>query len=195
MSALKRTICAGLCVGLAVMPAARVASAQEAAAPVAAPKVKVGPAGYRLGPGDKVRVIVYGELDLTGEYFVSDTGTVSLPLIGDLRVSGLALDQFKDDVEGAYKKGYLKDPSVSVEVLNYRPFYILGEVNKPGEYPYVNALTVLNAVATAEGFTYRANTRVVFIKHAREKVEHKEKLPSNAAVEPGDTIRIAERFF
>jgi protein involved in polysaccharide export with SLBB domain len=198
MRALKRAICAGLFVGLAVVPAASVtaaASAQETAAPVSAPKVKAGLADYRLGPGDKVRVIVYGEQDLTGEYFVSGAGTVSLPLIGILSVSGHTLDQFKADVEDAYRKGYLKDPSVAVEVLSYRPFYILGEVNKPGEYPYTNALTVLNAVATAEGFTYRANTRVVFIKHAREKVEHKEKLTSDAPVEPGDTIRIAERFF
>jgi protein involved in polysaccharide export with SLBB domain len=198
MRALKRAICAGLFVGLAVVPAASVtaaASAQETAAPVSAPKVKAGPADYRLGPGDKVRVIVYGEQDLTGEYFVSGAGTVSLPLIGILSVSGHTLDQFKADVEDAYRKGYLKDPSVAVEVLSYRPFYILGEVNKPGEYPYTNALTVLNAVATAEGFTYRANTRVVFIKHAREKIEHKEKLTSDAPVEPGDTIRIAERFF
>jgi protein involved in polysaccharide export with SLBB domain len=198
MRALKRAICAGLFVGLAVVPAASVtaaASAQETAAPVSAPKVKAGLADYRLGPGDKVRVIVYGEQDLTGEYFVSGAGTVSLPLIGILSVSGHTLDQFKADVEDAYRKGYLKDPSVAVEVLSYRPFYILGEVNKPGEYPYTNALTVLNAVATAEGFTYRANTRVVFIKHAREKIEHKEKLTSDAPVEPGDTIRIAERFF
>jgi protein involved in polysaccharide export with SLBB domain len=174
MRALKRAICAGLFVGLAVVPAASVtaaASAQETAAPVSAPKVKAGLADYRLGPGDKVRVIVYGEQDLTGEYFVSGAGTVSLPLIGILSVSGHTLDQFKADVEDAYRKGYLKDPSVAVEVLSYRPFYILGEVNKPGEYPYTNALTVLNAVATAEGFTYRANTRVVFIKHAREKIE------------------------
>jgi protein involved in polysaccharide export with SLBB domain len=194
MNALRKTIVAGLGLALAAL-AATTASTQAAA--TAGPEVaaKAAPAFYRLGSGDKIRVIVYGEHDLTGEYFVSDAGAVSLPLIGVVTAAGRTLDQFKADVEDAYRKGYLKDPNVTVEVLNYRPFYILGEVNKPGEYPYTSALTVLRAVATAEGFTYRANTRTVFIKHASEQVEHKERLTSDAPVEPGDTIRITERFF
>ncbi len=82
-----------------------------------------------------------------------------------------------------------------MEVLNYRPFYILGEVNKPGEYPYTNGLTVMNAVATAEGFTYRANTKRVFIKRADTSEEQEYPLNSTTPVAPGDTIRVAERFF
>ena len=93
------------------------------------------------------------------------------------------------------KEGYVKDPRVSVEVMTYRPFYILGEVQKPGEYPYSNGLTVLNAVATAGGFTYRANTKKVFIKRAESSTEEKYPLNSQTPVAPGDTIRIGERLF
>ena len=99
------------------------------------------------------------------------------------------------EIQQAYQNGYLKDPKVSAEVLNYRPFYILGEVMKPGTYPFENGLTVLKAVATAEGFTYRANTKRVYIKRPEETDEHEYPLTSTTLVAPGDTIRIGERFF
>lgn len=150
---------------------------------------------YRLGAGDKIRVIVYGEDSLTGEFFVGGSGKVSLPLVGEVQATGLTIKEFQAEVTTSLQQGYLKDPKVSAEVLNYRPFYILGEVNKPGEYPYTNGLTVLNAVATANGFTYRANTKKVFIKRAGDAGEHEYPLTSVTAVAPGDTIRIAERFF
>jgi polysaccharide export outer membrane protein len=151
---------------------------------------------YRLGAGDKVRVIVFGEESLTGEFDVpGGTGTISFPLIGDVQAGGLTVDQLETEIEAKLKDGYLKAPHVSIEVLNYRPFYILGEVTKPGEYPYTNGLTVLNAVATANGFTYRADTRRVFIKRANDPIEHQYPLSSMTAVAPGDTIRIRERFF
>lgn len=162
---------------------------------VAAPAENSVVKGYTLGPGDKLRVIVFDEQTLTGEYFVSDSGVVSLPLVGDIKAIGLTVDQFRDRAEAAFRNGYLTDPRLAVEVLNYRPFYILGEVNKPGEYPYTSALTVFNAVATAQGFTYRANTKVVFIRHLGDKSEHKERLDNATPIVPGDTIRIAERFF
>jgi polysaccharide export outer membrane protein len=150
---------------------------------------------YRLGSGDKIRVITYGEESLTGEFQVGGSGKVSLPLVGEVDAAGLTARQFQSRVEAALKDGYLKDPRVSVEVLNYRPFYILGEVSKPGEYPYTNGLTVLNAVATAEGFTYRANKNKVFIKRADGSREEEFPLTSTTQVAPGDTIRIGERFF
>jgi protein involved in polysaccharide export with SLBB domain len=151
---------------------------------------------YKLGAGDKVRIIVFGENDLTGEFFVpGGSGTISFPLIGDVAASGLTVGQLQTEIEAKLRDGYLKDPHVSIEVLNYRPFYILGEVTKPGEYPYTNGLTVLNAVATANGFTYRADTRHVFIKHATEGAGHEYPLTSSTPVAPGDTIRISERFF
>jgi protein involved in polysaccharide export with SLBB domain len=152
-------------------------------------------AGYVLGSGDKIRVITFGEESLTGEFFVGSQGQVSLPLIGDIKAGGLTIAQFTEKVTHALANGFLKEPRVSVEVLDYRPFYILGEVNKPGEYPFINGLTVMNAVATAGGFTYRANTRTVFIKGGAGSAERKIHLLSNTPVHPGDTIRIGERFF
>jgi len=150
---------------------------------------------YRLGAADKVRVITFGEVALTGEFVVSGAGNISLPLIGDTRAQGLTTSELAQSIQTALKNGYLTDPKFSVEVLNYRPFYILGEVTKPGEYPYTNGLTVLNAVATANGFTYRADTHRVFIKRANETAEHEVDLTTTTPVAPGDTIRIKERFF
>ena len=150
---------------------------------------------YRLGSADKVRVIVFGEESLSGEFVVSGSGSLSLPLIGTVSVLGLTATQAQDAIAVALKEGYLRDPKVNVEVLNFRPFYILGEVNKPGEYPYTNGLTVFNAVARAEGFTYRADTRKVYLKHAAETAEHASPLNTNTVVQPGDTIRIGERRF
>jgi protein involved in polysaccharide export with SLBB domain len=150
---------------------------------------------YRLGSGDKVRVTTFGEDALTGEFFVGGSGKVAMPLVGELDAAGMTAREFQTRVETALKDGYLRDPRVSVEVLTYRPFYILGEVTRPGEYPYTNGLTVLNAVATANGFTYRANKNRVFIKRADATREEAYPLTSTTQVAPGDTIRIGERFF
>lgn len=150
---------------------------------------------YRLGAADKVRVNVFGEEALTGEFLVGGSGKISLPLIGEVQAAGLTIAQLQDEIARALSQGYINQPRVSAEVLNYRPFYILGEVNKPGEYPYTNNLTVLNAVATAEGFTYRADTRRVYIKRADGVGEQAFPLTTATQVAPGDTIRIGERFF
>jgi polysaccharide export outer membrane protein len=152
-------------------------------------------AEYRLGSGDKVKVTTYGEQSLTGEFQVSGTGKVSLPLIGEVDAAGLTAAELATRVETSLKDGYLKDPKVSVEVLNYRPFYILGEVKEPGTYPFTNGLTVKNAVATAGGFTYRANEKRVFIKRADAPKEEEFRLTDTTPVAPGDTIRIVERLF
>jgi polysaccharide export outer membrane protein len=150
---------------------------------------------YRLGAGDKLRIIVFGEESLTGEFFVSGSGKVSFPLIGEVEAVGKSIPELQQAIEAKLADGYLKQPKVSAEVLNYRPFYILGEVMKPGEYPYTNGLTVLNAVATASGFTYRADKHKVFIRRASTTGEISEPLTPTTAVEPGDTIRIGERIF
>jgi polysaccharide export outer membrane protein len=150
---------------------------------------------YQLGSGDKVRVTVYGEPSLSGEFYVTGSGVVSLPLIGEVKAAGLGLRQFQDAVQTALSDGYLKEPRVSAEVLDFRPFYILGEVTKPGTYPYTSGLTVLNAVATAGGFTYRADKGKVYIKRKGETSESKSELSPTVIVQPGDTIRIGERFF
>lgn len=150
---------------------------------------------YRLGVADKVRVTVFGEAALTGEFLVGGNGKVSLPLIGETRAGGLTISEFQVEVAEALRNGFITEPRVSAEVLNYRPFYILGEVNTPGEYPYTNSLTVLNAVATAGGFTYRADNRRVFIKRADADGEQEVPLTTSTRVAPGDTIRIRERLF
>jgi polysaccharide export outer membrane protein len=150
---------------------------------------------YKLGSGDKVRVITYGEQELTGEFFVAGDGKVALPLIGDIDALGLTVPQFQAKVEVALKDGYLKDPKVSVEVLTYRPFYIMGEVKNPGTFPYTNGLTVMNAVATAGGFTYRANEHKVMIRRADTADFVTYRLDPTTPVAPGDTIKIDERLF
>lgn len=150
---------------------------------------------YLLGAGDKVRVTVYGEQSLSGEFFVTGSGLMSLPLIGEIKAGGMTVGQFQVAVQKALSDGYLKDPRVSAEVLTFRPFYILGEVEKPGTYPYTSGLTVLNAVATAGGFTYRADKKSVWIKHNGETTEQKSELTPSIVVAPGDTIRLGERFF
>ncbi len=172
-------------------------SAPVAVAPAAEPVLAPANASadYVLGPADKVRITVYGEPALTGEYFVSSSGTVNVPLAGDVQAGGKTLSVFRDSVVKALEDGYLKDPKVSVEVLTFRPFYILGEVVKPGQYPYTTGLTVFNAVATAGGFTYRANTHKVLIKRANNGGEQEYPLTSQTTIAPGDTIRIPERFF
>jgi polysaccharide export outer membrane protein len=190
-----RNVWRGLILVVAGLLFAGAALAQTA--PEATPDV-VNPSPafeYHLGAGDKVRVIVFGEDALTGEFFVSSAGTVSFPLIGDVPAAGITIPQLQKAIETRLADGYLKQPRVSAEVLNYRPFYILGEVMKPGEYPFTSGLTVLNAVARAEGFTYRADTRKVFIKRATSPGEHVLPLTTATPVEPGDTVRIGERLF
>ena len=175
--------------------AAACQSAPPPATGPASPTVARADTSYNLGPGDKLRLITFGEERLSGEFTVNERGLVSLPLIGDIRAGGLTLESFSGEVRTALANGYLNNPRVSVEVLNYRPFYILGEVAKPGEYPFINGLTVINAVATAGGFSYRANIHKVFVRGQNETKEHVESLTSLSSVHPGDTIRIPERLF
>lgn len=177
------------------MPAAAQIVAEAPKVPAAATVTSVGGYEYRLGSGDKIRLIIFGEPDLSGEFTISGDGQVSLPLIKDVKATGLTATELQANIEGAFKEGYLRDPRVSIEVLSFRPFYILGEVNKPGEYPYSNGITVVNAVALASGYTYRANQKKVFIRHAGASSEEETPLSSTTLVAPGDTIRIAERYF
>jgi len=175
----------------ATLPPSQDAAAMQQAMPAAAP---VDP-DYQLGSGDKVRVTVFGEPTLSGEFYVTGSGQVSLPLVGEVKAAGLSVRQFQETVETALRNGYLKQPRVSAEVLNFRPFYILGEVSKPGTYPYTSGLTVQNAVATAGGYTYRADKNKVYIKRLGEEKETKMELTPSTQVAPGDTVRIGERFF
>lgn len=166
-----------------------------APAPQAAAETVGHANSYSLGPGDKIKVVVYDEDELSGEYVVSPAGSISLPLAGDILVGGLSVASAQDNIKHALQPKYLKDARVSIELLSLRPFFILGEVEKPGQYPYSAGLTVLDAVATAGGFTYRANTHKLLIKHANETQERAYPLDPSTSVSAGDTIRIQERHF
>jgi polysaccharide biosynthesis/export protein VpsN len=152
-------------------------------------------ADYILGSGDNLRIIVFGELSLTGQFTVSGNGQISFPLIGDVQAAGKTVQQVRNEITAALADGYIKDPKVSAEVMTFRPYFILGEVEKPGGYPYSSGITVMNAIATAGGFTYRANSHDVFIKKANETVEHKVRLNDALQIAPGDTLRVSERYF
>jgi polysaccharide export outer membrane protein len=173
-----------------VAPAAPDSSAMAAAAPPSSTDE-----GYQLGAGDKVRVVVFGEDNLGGDYDVDGTGMVRLPLIGQVKAGGLTVRSFEEEIKAKLDDGFMKDAKVSVAVVSYRPFYIIGEVNKPGEYPYVNDMSVLNAIALAGGYTYRANDAEVYIQ--RNGLSKEESFPADQTtkVQPGDIIRVPERFF
>jgi polysaccharide export outer membrane protein len=176
--------------GLSAAPASYGATVQQ---PV---PVDAGSAtAYQLGAGDKVKVNVFGEPDLSGEFLVGDNGRVDLPLIGAVQARGQTVTQFQNAVVARYSGGYLKDPKVSVSVLNYRPFFIQGEVGKGGEYPYKAGLTIQNAVAIAGGYTYRANTSKAFVRRAGQDQEVEIQTSQRVAINPGDIIRVPERFF
>ncbi|MDF8333380.1 polysaccharide biosynthesis/export family protein [Novosphingobium cyanobacteriorum] len=170
--------------------------AGNSAPPISAAEVAQGLESYRLGAGDKLRITVYNEPALTGEYNVTPAGAVAFPLIGSIEAGNRTIDEVTKDLTGKLAAGYVNDPRVSVEVLNYRPFYILGEVNKPGQYPYVAGMTVQQAVALAGGYTYRANEKTAFLRRQTSPGEASVELRGQqVGVLPGDTIRIGERYF
>ncbi len=150
---------------------------------------------YVLGPTDRVRVKVYGEPDVAGEYEVDSSGYVSIPLAGRIRAAGSNTRQLERSITAALSKGIVRDPRVNVEIALYRPFYILGEVKKSGEYPYRVGMTVLDAIASAGGFTYRANENKVYLRRAGGAGEEIYPLDAPVLIYPGDNIRVPERFF
>lgn len=150
---------------------------------------------YRLGTGDKLRITVYGEPDLSGEFEVDSSGDVRLPLIGQVHAAGRTVHGFEDRVTTKLAAGYLRNPQVSAEVTAYRPFFIIGEVNKPGQYPYVNDMNVVTAVALAGGFTYRADESDVYVRRDGSTKEVEEPADETTRIHPGDIIRVDERFF
>lgn len=151
--------------------------------------------GYSLGPGDRLRVTVFRHEDLSGEFELDGEGYFALPLVGEIKAGGRVARELENDIETAFKEGgYLVSPQVSLEVLNYRPFYILGEVNQPGSYPYVNGMTVINAVALAGGYTYRASQGSISVQRGGSNGK-KVAVGPTTQVLPGDIISVPERFF
>lgn len=151
---------------------------------------------YRLAAGDKLKVTVYNEPDLTGEFQVNDGGTIAFPLIGEVRASGVTVDEFRGQLIQSLQNGFVRNPRVTVDIANYRPINIIGEVRNAGQYPYRPGISVQDAIAMAGGYTYRANNSVVYLTRASGSEQitlnsKKEETP----VLPGDSIRVPERYF
>lgn len=150
---------------------------------------------YKLGSGDQLKVTVYGEENLTGTYQINGQGKVAFPLVGDLQASEKTVTEFEALLRTTLSQGFLNEPNVVVEVANYRPYYILGEVSKPGEYPFIDGLSMFSAIAKAGGFTYRADQKRIYVRHKTSKTESLYRLEGGTPVQPGDTIRVSERAF
>ena len=149
-----------------------------------------------LQAGEKIHVTVYGESTLSGDYQIDPSGLVSLPLAGTIKAAGLTQQQLERDLEQRLSAtNYLTNPKITVSVSEFRPFYILGEVQKPGSYPYTGGLNVLSAIALAGGTTYRANQSRVLIQHPGESAMHEYDLSVPIPILPGDIVEVPRRYF
>lgn len=194
---LRALVILALAVMLAMSGTSKLSSAlaQNQYQSAAAPSSPSSSGDYVLGPNDRVRLKVYGEPDIGGEYEIDNTGQISVPLAGHIGAAGLTTKELEHAIAAALSKGIVRDPRVNVEVALYRPYYILGEVKKSGEYPYRLGLTVLDAVASAGGYTYRANESKVYVRRAGSGAEQTYSLDTPVMIYPGDNIRVPERFF
>lgn len=158
------------------------------------PTYSVAQDDYILGPGDKILIQVYGEEDLTVESLLGNSGQINYPFLGELNVSGLTVKQVEDLVRTGLKGDYLINPNVFAQVVEHRPFYIHGEVKKPGAYPYNPGMTINQAIALAGGLTERASEEKIFLyKEGNNSEQSKVNLDTKVAA--GDTIKIEQRFF
>jgi polysaccharide export outer membrane protein len=155
------------------------------------PQTASADTAYRLGPGDKLRITVFGAEDLSGDFSVNDSGTVDAPLVGAVKAAGLTTEEFGRALERRLADGYMKNPKVAVQAQTYRPVYIFGEVTRPGEYPYSAGMTVLNAVALGGGYSYRANQNYVVVT----RNNHDYKASGTSRLAAGDIVRVPERYF
>jgi polysaccharide biosynthesis/export protein len=165
------------------------------AAYAAAPMPVAHDTPYHLDAGDKLRVVVYGQEGLTNTYAIDAGGSITMPLIGAVGARGRTPAGLAAEITAKLRNGYIRDPSVAVEVETYRPFFILGEVAAPGQYPYVPNMSVESAVAIAGGFSPRAKRDSVTLTHADSSGSHRAVVPLGAPLGPGDTILVGERWF
>lgn len=162
----------------------------------ALPPLPPAETAYRLGPGDRIRVITFGEQQLTGEFRVSDSGDIALPELGTIHATGLTAHQLARHIAAALRAAKLfTNPSVSVEVIAYRPIFVLGEVNHPGQYPYQPGMTVVTAVAIAGGFTYRAIEDKFSVVRTVDNHTVEGRAFRGTRLEPGDVLTVLERVF
>jgi polysaccharide export outer membrane protein len=188
------TLCLLVVAGCARVPRATVA------VPVAPPPVSAyapveseGP--YRLGSGDRLRIVVFGQEGLTNIYAVDPNGSVTMPLIGSVRARGLTANELAQSIAGRLRQGYIREPHVAVEIELYRPFFILGEVANPGQYPYVANMTIETAVAIAGGYSPRAYKYRIKLTRNIDGEIVRGLVPPAYPVRPGDTINVTERWF
>ena len=172
---------------------AQYAPAQAAYA--AAPMPAAYDAAYRLDAGDKLRVVVYGQEGLTNTYAIDAGGSITMPLIGSVPARGRTPAGLAAEITGKLRNGYIRDPSVAVEIESYRPFFILGEVAAPGQYPYVPNMSVESAVAIAGGFSPRARRDRVTLTHTDASGSTRFVVPLGTPLSPGDTVLVGERWF
>jgi polysaccharide biosynthesis/export protein len=175
------------------------------AAPVAVPVAYAGPAPipvaatydapYHLDAGDKLRVVVYGQEGLTNTYSISAGGTITMPLIGAVPARGRTPQSLASDIAARLRNGFIREPSVAVEVESYRPFFILGEVQAPGQYPYVPNMTAESAIAIAGGYSPRAKRDRVTVTHTGASGTSRVIVPPSTPISPGDTVLVGERWF
>lgn len=149
----------------------------------------------RLQAGEKIRVTVYGEPSLSGDYQIDPSGFLSLPLAGTVKAAGFTQSELERELAKHFRSEYLRNPKVTVSVVEFRPFYIIGEVQKPGAYPYSSGLNILRAIAVAGGTTYRGSKSTVEIQRAGESEMHEYPLQASILIMPGDMIRIPQRYF
>ncbi|MFM9976609.1 MAG: polysaccharide biosynthesis/export family protein [Sphingomonadaceae bacterium] len=150
---------------------------------------------YKLGTGDRLRITVFGEPALTGEFALDGGGAIAYPLLGNVVAGDKSTLELGNEITARLGEAYVRNPRVSVEVLNYRPVYVLGEVARPGEFPFVEGLSAFALIAKAGGFTYRANRKVLFVRHEKDTAEKAYALTGSLAIRPGDTVRVGERYF
>ena len=150
---------------------------------------------YKLGSGDKVRIQVYNEDDLYLETIVSDRGTISYPFLGELKVAGLTPAQLEAEITTKLKGDYLVNPKVSVDILEYRPFYVNGEVQKPGGFPFQPGITIRKAISVAGGFTERASKDKIFIIRGDDPAGKSVKIGLDDQIFPGDIVTVEQSFF
>jgi polysaccharide export outer membrane protein len=175
--------------------APRGADAPVPVAYAAAPMPAARDAAYRLDAGDKLRVVVYGQEGLTNTYAIDAGGSITMPLIGAVPARGRTPASLAAEISAKLRGGYIRDPSVAVEIESYRPFFILGEVAAPGQYPYVPNMSVESAVAIAGGFSPRARRDQVTLTHSDGSGSSRFVVPLGTALGPGDTVLVGERWF
>jgi protein involved in polysaccharide export with SLBB domain len=150
----------------------------------------------KLGPNDRLRITVFGQPTLTGEYTLDGNGVLAFPLIGNVPANGVTTSQLQQAIAAKLKPDYMLNPNVSAEVITRRPFYVIGEVQKPGNYPYVSDMTAVNAIAMAGGFTRRARKNDFYIRRL-DKDGKVVRIEANVGtvLQAGDTLEVRERLF